>query len=182
MEKKIFKTVLWTSLFWILVIVGLWVASLFFPQEATIIIPEKVKSVIIQNSGIEIAVTNWEEEHVKIEEEIYFLLSHIEQMIKANIDNNVKMDTNNDNENNFNLNDNNGIFTIDTIYCLIFFLKLYNHILFKRLYPENYITNFIDVCQLCCKSCLINSNILVDIGSCNKTVLEIILDKIFFFY
>ena len=113
---------------------------------------------------------------VQIEEEIYFLLAHIEQMIKANIDNNVKMDTNNDNENNFNLNDNNGIFTIDTIYCLIFFLKLYNHILFKRLYPENYITNFIDVCQLCCKSCLINSNILVDIGSCNKTVLEIILD------
>ena len=112
----------------------------------------------------------------QIEEEIYLLLAHIEQMIKANIDNNDKIDTNNDKENNIKLNDNNGVFTIDTIYCLIYFLKLYNNILFKRLYPENYITNFIDICQLCCKSCLINSNILVNIGTCSKTVLEIILD------
>ena len=66
---KIFKTILWTSLFWILVIVGLWVASLFFPQEATIIIPEKVKSVIIENANIECAIANWEQEPVKIEEE-----------------------------------------------------------------------------------------------------------------
>ena len=123
-------------------------------------------------SGQNININNFSQ----IEEEICLLLAHIEQMIKANIDNSVNMDTNNDKENNINLNDINGIFTIDTIYCLIYSLKLYNHILFKRLYPENFITNFIDVCQLCCKSCLINSNILVDIGTCTKTVLEIILD------
>ena len=50
---KIFKTILWTSLFWIIVIAGLWVASLFFPHEASIIIPWKVKTVIIEAAGIE---------------------------------------------------------------------------------------------------------------------------------
>ncbi len=62
---KVFKTILWTSLFWILVIAGLWVASLFFPYEATIIIPAKVKSVIIEDAKIE-AIDN--HEVVKVEE------------------------------------------------------------------------------------------------------------------
>jgi len=63
----IFKTILWTSLFWIIVIVGLWVSSLFFPYEATIVIPAKVKSVIIADAKIE-AIDN--HEVVKVEEEI----------------------------------------------------------------------------------------------------------------
>ena len=44
----IFKTILWTTLFWLLVFFWLWVSSLFFPNEATIIIPQKVKNVIIE--------------------------------------------------------------------------------------------------------------------------------------
>lgn len=64
---KIFKTILWTSFFWILVIVWLWVASLFFPYEATIVIPAKVKSVIIADAKIE-AIDN--HEVVKVEETI----------------------------------------------------------------------------------------------------------------
>ena len=64
---KIFKTILWTSLFWLLVIAGLWIASLFFPYEATIVIPAKVKSVIIADAKIE-AIDN--HEVVKVEEEI----------------------------------------------------------------------------------------------------------------
>ena len=63
----IFKTILWTSLFWIIVIVGLWVSSLFFPYEATIVIPAKVKSVIIADAKIE-AIDN--HEVVKVEETI----------------------------------------------------------------------------------------------------------------
>ena len=62
---KIFKTILWTSLFWIIVIAGLWVASLFFPHEASIIIPWKVKTVIIEAAGIE-ALDN--HEVVKVDE------------------------------------------------------------------------------------------------------------------
>jgi len=64
---KIFKTILWTSFFWIIVIVGLWVSSLFFPYEATIVIPAKVKSVIIADAKIE-AIDN--HEVVKVEETI----------------------------------------------------------------------------------------------------------------
>lgn len=67
---KIFKTILWTSLFWILVIVGLWVASIFFPQEASTIIHPNVKHVIIELSSIDQAIENWEQEPVKIQEEI----------------------------------------------------------------------------------------------------------------
>ena len=63
----IFKTILWTSLFWIIVIVGLWVSSLFFPYEATIVIPAKVKNVIIADAKIE-AIDN--HEVVKVEETI----------------------------------------------------------------------------------------------------------------
>ena len=63
----IFKTILWTSLFWIIVIVGLWVSSLFFPYEATIIIPAKVKSVIIEDAKIE-AIDD--HEVVKVEEKV----------------------------------------------------------------------------------------------------------------
>ena len=111
------------------------------------------------------------------EGKIFELLKIIEGMIKGNIENNniVEMDTKNGNYIKTN-DDNNGVFTIDTIYCLIYFIKFYNDILFKKLYDEKYINNFINICKLCCTSCLINSNILVEIGDCSKTILEIILD------
>ena len=61
----IFKTILWTTLFWLLVFFWLWVSSLFFPNEATIIIPQKVKNVIIEWAELQ----NCEKEaQVKIEE------------------------------------------------------------------------------------------------------------------
>ena len=63
---KISKTILWTSLFWIFVICGLWIASLFFPQEATIVIPQKVKSVIIEEADIKLHLENWDSEPVKM--------------------------------------------------------------------------------------------------------------------
>ena len=66
---KVFKTILWTSLFWILVIAGLWVASIFYPQEAKTVIHQNVKNAIIENANIECAIANWEQEPVKIEEE-----------------------------------------------------------------------------------------------------------------
>lgn len=65
---KVFKTILWTSLFWILVIAGLWVASIFYPQEAKTVIHQNVKNAIIENANIECAIANWEQEPVKIEE------------------------------------------------------------------------------------------------------------------
>jgi hypothetical protein len=55
---KIFKTILWTSLFWILVIAGLWIASIFYPQEASTVIHKNVKKVIIETSTIEQAIEN----------------------------------------------------------------------------------------------------------------------------
>lgn len=67
---KVFKTILWTSLFWILVIAGLWVASIFYPQEAKTVIHQNVKNAIIENANIECAIANWEQEPVKIEEEV----------------------------------------------------------------------------------------------------------------
>ena len=67
---KIFKTFLWTSLFWILVIAGLWIASIFFPHEASTVIHQNVKNAIIENANIECAVDNWIQKPVKVDEEI----------------------------------------------------------------------------------------------------------------
>ena len=67
--------------------------------------------------------------------------------------------------------------TQDTVYCLIYLLKFYNDILFRRLYPEKYIQEFIKVCQLCKESYLIYSNFLIKLSDdCYKTISEIILD------
>ena len=69
------------------------------------------------------------------------------------------------------------LFNPDGVYCLIYLVKFYNNILFKKLYPEKYITQFIEVCELCKKYYLINSNILVKLDdNCYKIMLEIILD------
>ena len=88
---KIFKTILWTSLFWLLVIAGLWIASLFFPQEASIVIPAKVKNVIIENVGHEFCINDWEEinidetnitdEEIAPEEEIIAEDSTVEEIV-----------------------------------------------------------------------------------------------------
>lgn len=68
---KIFKTILWTSFFWILVIVWLRVASLFFPSEASTVIPSKVKSIIIKNAAIELSTDNCiQEPAIEVEETI----------------------------------------------------------------------------------------------------------------
>ena len=89
---KIFKTILWTSLFWLLVIAGLWIASLFFPQEASIVIPAKVKNVIIENISHEFCINDWEEtidveetnvseEEIAPEEEIITEDSTVEEIV-----------------------------------------------------------------------------------------------------
>ena len=68
---KIFKTILWTSFFWILVIIWLWVASLFFPNEASTVIPNKVKSIIIENAAIQLNADNCiQEPSMDVEESI----------------------------------------------------------------------------------------------------------------
>lgn len=66
----IFKTILWTTLFWLLVFFWLWVSSLFFPNEATIIIPQKVKNVIIEWAEVQNCAQEPQEpqEQVEIEE------------------------------------------------------------------------------------------------------------------
>ena len=111
------------------------------------------------------------------EEKLFDLLELIEMMIKANIENSKSIYSEDKKELIFNYNDYHDVFTIDTIYCLIYFLKFYYNILFKKLYPEKYIINFINICKLCSKSCLINSNILIELNdSSSKTILEIILD------
>ena len=110
------------------------------------------------------------------EEKVFCLLEFIQLMINGNIENNIKIDINSMDENNINYNDDNGVLTIDTIYCLIYFVKFYNNFLFERLYPEKYIKNFLEICDLCIKSCLINTSIFVEIGNGSKTILELILD------
>jgi len=67
---KIFKTILWTSFFWILVIIGLWVASIFYPYYASIVIHPNVKHAIIELWYIDEARANWEQEPVKTEEDV----------------------------------------------------------------------------------------------------------------
>ena len=112
---------------------------------------------------------------------IFDLLLIIRMQIKGNIDNII---TNNDskNQNNISNDDNNVTFTIDTIYCLIYFIKFYNTILFKRFYPLKYVREFVEICELCEKSCLINSNILIELDNCSKTILEIILDICLYYF
>ena len=122
---------------------------------------------------------NKNNEFINNEKIIIELLEKITNIIKSNIDNN----NNNDNCNTINLdNDNNNY--IDVIYCLINFLKFYNNILFKKLYTVKFIQNFINICKLFCKSCLIHSNILIEIeenSNILKTPLEAILDICIFY-
>ena len=92
----------------------------------------------------------------KYEENIFDLLNIIGSIIESNL----KSD----------------LLNIDNIYCLIHLLKLYYNILFKRLYPEKYINEFIKLCKLCSQSCLIYSNVLLKFDNYYKTILEIILD------
>ena len=71
---------------------------------------------------------------------------------------------------------NMSLFNIDSIYCIIYLIKFYHDIFMERLYPEKYIQEFIDICEICIKSCLLYSNILIKFENCSKIILEIILD------
>ena len=73
------------------------------------------------------------------------------------------------------------IFSIDSIYCLIYLIKFYNHIFFKRLYPQKYILEFINICDICTNSFLIHTNILIKLEKCSKTLLEIVLDTFLYY-
>ena len=77
----------------------------------------------------------------------------------------------------FNFDENNNIiFNINLIYCLINLLKFYNSILFKKIYSKRYIENFINLCEILYKSSLIYSNIYINVNNRAKTLVEIILD------
>jgi len=89
-------------------------------------------------------------------------------------------------ENNLNVlnfdENNNCIFNIHLIYCLINLLKFYNTILFKKIYSKRYIDNFIDLCEILYASSLIYSNILINTKyGRTKTIVEIILDISIFY-
>ena len=107
------------------------------------------------------------------------LFMQIENTIRKNIENNNKIYNNNNlSKENYNNNE------IYIIYCLINFLKFYHNILFKKIYSEKFIQNFVNICELCCKCGLIYSNILIEIDEdleITKTPLEIILDICVFY-
>ena len=115
-----------------------------------------------------------------IEEIIVDLLSKIANILKSSIENNNK----NDNNNNNMINSEEDDKILDIIYCLINFLKFYDTIFYQKIYSQKYVQNFIDICELCFKTSLIYSNILIEINetSCiEKVPLEIILDISIFY-
>ena len=107
------------------------------------------------------------------------LLNQITNMIKTIIDNINKLDiTNSSNLDSYNNN------FLDIILCLINFLKFYKNILYKKLYSTNFVQNFVNVCELCCQSSLIYTNILINEDEdsiITKIPLEIILDICIFY-
>ena len=118
---------------------------------------------------------------VNEEKEILELFEHITKIVKNQIDNH---NSKNNNDNNSEFNKLNKINYLDIIYFLINFLKFYHHILFKKLYQERFIKNFIELCYICKSSGLIYSSYLITIdekSNIRKTILEMILDIIFFY-
>ena len=110
--------------------------------------------------------------NINIEKIIADLLSTITNLIKPIIEN--------INNNYIVIRDN----YIDIIFCIISFLKFYHDIFFKKTYSMEYIQNFELICDLCCKSSLIHSSILIEIDNISgitKTPLEIILDICIFY-
>ena len=111
---------------------------------------------------------------------LYLLLNEIEKSIKDNIDRDIDLTS----------SGQNGTFTIDTIFCIINFIKFYNNIIFNEnlfnlICDEKYIQNFINICLFAHKTCLINSNILIEVKisaqKITKTIVEIIFDNCFYF-
>ena len=105
------------------------------------------------------------------------IIGSLEQILKyigSFFDNNLDV---------FNFDENNNsIFNIHLIYCLINLLKFYNTILFKKIYSKRYIDNFINLCEILYKSSLIYSNILINTNfGITKTLVEIILDISIFY-
>ena len=109
------------------------------------------------------------------EEKIFDLLQQIQLLVKSNHDNDKKVNDYNSNNNDDNYNHR---FNINSIYCIINLLKFYSNILFKRLYPEKYIKEFISVCEIIIDCGLIYSDIFIKLENAKiyKTILEIILD------
>ena len=128
----------------------------------------------IDNNDIKLNYLN-DNEKIVIE-----LLEQIINILRQNINN-----YNNLGNNNWiiiNLDENKNY--IDIIYIIINFLKFYHIILFKKLVSLKFIQNFVEVCELCCKSSLIYSNIFIEIeedSDITKTPLEIILDICIFY-
>ena len=108
------------------------------------------------------------------------LLIQITNILKLNIEDSNKMDNNDWVV--INLDENSNY--LDIIYIIINFLKFYHSNLFRRLVSQNIIQNFVDVCELCCKTSLIYSNILIEVDeelNITKTPIEIILDICIFY-
>ena len=73
---------------------------------------------------------------------------------------------------------------IEIIYIIINFLKFYYKILFTKVVGEKFILHFLEIFDLCCKSSLIYSNILIETeeySGITKTPLEMILDICFYY-
>ena len=119
------------------------------------------------------------------EKMIIGLLVTITNLIKSIIENDYKF--NNNIANAISSEDDESF--LEIIYCLINFLKFYNTIFFKKVYSKKFIENFVEICELCNKICLVNYNILIEIeireneyySPIEKTPLEIILDICIFY-
>ena len=119
------------------------------------------------------------------EKMIIGLLVTITNLIKSIIENDYKF--NNNITNSISSEDDESF--LDIIYCLINFLKFYNNIFFNKVYSKKFIENFVEICELCNKICLVNYNILIEIeikeyeyySLIEKTPLEIILDICIFY-
>ena len=116
------------------------------------------------------------ENKINNEKEILELFIYITKIMKAGISEKNSEDSSPNIKIEYSYNFSNIIF------CSINFLKFYYYILSKHIYPELFIDNFINLCNICCSSGLIYSSILIDIKKnpdIKKTILEMILDTCF---
>ena len=122
---------------------------------------------------IKLILENEEEsEQIKFNKEkiIIELFAYIIKMLNEQIKPN-----NEDSISSKNCNNNDNL--LEIIYCSINFLKFYYNILFKKIYSENLINIFIDLCNFFYNSNLIYSSILIEVEpGKSKTILETILD------
>ena len=111
------------------------------------------------------------------EEQIIEILEYINKILK------IKVEYVTYNQNSVINNDMDKEY-LDTIYCIINFLKFYHCLFFQKVYSLKFINNFMNLCHICFSSGLIYSNILIDTKENNdfkKSTLEIVLDICFFY-